>query len=72
MQKNYSLNTVTKFDSINEMLELAVKEAGNKIAFKYKVGDEIKEVTYNDFQNDTIYLGTGLHSLGITNSHVAP
>ena len=71
MQKNYSLNTVTKFDSINEMLELAVKEAGNKIAFKYKVGDEIKEVTYNDFQNDTIYLGTGLHSLGITNSHVA-
>lgn len=71
MQKNYSLNKVTKFDSINEMLELAVKEAGNKIAFKYKVGDEIKEVTYNDFQNDTIYLGTGLHSLGITNSHVA-
>ena len=71
MQKNYSLNTVTKFDSINEMLELAVKEAGNKIAFKYKVGDEIKEVTYNDFQNDTIYLGTGLHSLGITNSHIA-
>ena len=71
MQKNYSLNKVTKFDSINEMLELAVKEAGNKIAFKYKVGDEIKEVTYNNFQNDTIYLGTGLHFLGITNSHIA-
>ena len=71
MQKNYSLNKVTKFDSINEMLELAVKEAGNKIAFKYKVGDKIKEVTYKDFQNDTIYLGTALHSLGITNSHIA-
>lgn len=53
------------------MLELAVKEAGNKIAFKYKVGDEIKEITYKDFQNDTIYLGTALHSLGITNSHIA-
>ena len=71
MQKNYEFNKVTKFDSINEMMELAVKEAGDKLAFKYKVKDDIKEVTYKEFQNDTIYLGTALHSLGITESHVA-
>lgn len=53
------------------MLELAVKEAGDKFAFKYKVGDKIKEITYKDFQNDTIYLGTALHSLGITDNHIA-
>ena len=71
MQKNYALNEVTKINSINELLEIALKEAGDKIAFKYKVKDTVKEVTYKEFQNDTIYLGTALHSLGITESHVA-
>lgn len=71
MQKNYALNEVTKINSINELLEIAVKEAGDNLAFKYKNGNKIIEVTYNDFQNDTINLGTALHSLGITSSHVA-
>lgn len=71
MQKNYALNEVTKIDSINELLEIAVKEAGNKPAFKYKIKDGIKEITYNDFQNDTIHLGTALHSIGITENHIA-
>ena len=71
MKKDYDFNKVTKFDSINEMMELAVKENGDKIAFKYKINDAVKEVTYQEFQNDTIYLGTALHSLGITESHIA-
>ena len=71
MQKNYALNEVTKINSINELLEIAVKEAGDNLAFKYKNGNKIIEVTYKDFQNDTINLGTALHSFGITNSHVA-
>lgn len=71
MQKNYGLNDVTKFNSINEMLEIAVKEASDKIAFKYKDGGKIKEVSYKDFQNETIALGTGLHWLGINDSHIA-
>lgn len=71
MSKNFEFNKVKNFDSINEMMELAVKEDGKKIAFKYKVKDEVKEVTYEEFQNDTIYLGTALHSLGITDNHVA-
>jgi len=71
MQKNYAFNEVTKIESVNEILELAVKEDSKKIAFKYKVRDSVKEVSYNDFQNDTFYLGTALHSLGITNNHIA-
>lgn len=71
MQKNYALNEVTKINSINELLEIAVKEVGDSIAFKYKNGNEVVEVSYNDFQNDTINLGTALHSIGITNSHIA-
>lgn len=71
MQKNYAFNEVKKFGSINEMLELATQNAGDKLAFKYKADNEIVEVTYNQFQNDTINLGTALHSLNITNSHIA-
>ena len=71
MQKNYDFNKVTKFETINEMLDIAVKEAGDKFAFKYKENDKIREITYKQFQNDTIYLGTALHSLGITDSHIA-
>ena len=71
MSKSYKYRDVRKFDTINEMMELAVKEDADKIAFKYKVKDEVKEVTYKEFQNDTIYLGTALHSLGIKESHVA-
>ena len=71
MSKNYKLNDVVKFHSINEMLSLAVKDAGNQIAFKYKTNDLIKEVTYKEFQNDTIYLGTALHSIGIKKNHIA-
>ena len=71
MSKDYKLNEVVKFHDINEMLEMAVSKVGNRIAFKYKENDTVKEVTYKDFQNDTIYLGTGLHSLGITEHHIA-
>ena len=71
MSKNYKLNDVQKFHTINEMLSLAVKDAGNQFAFKYKINDSIKEVTYKEFQNDTIYLGTALHSIGIKKNHIA-
>ena len=71
MSKEYKLNEVVRFNDINEMLEMAVSKVGNRIAFKYKENDIVKEVTYKDFQNDTIYLGTALHSLGITEHHIA-
>ena len=65
------LNEVEKFNDINDMLEKAVKEAGKKVAFKYKLNDKVKEVTYKEFQIETINLGTGLHSIGIKENHIA-
>lgn len=70
-QKEYPLNEVKKFDSIKEMLEIAVKEVPNKVAFKYKIKDEIKDITYNEFQNDTFYLGEALAELNLTDKHIA-
>lgn len=60
-----------KVDSVKELLENAVKEAGNQIAFRYKNGKEIVDVTYEDFQKDTLALGAALESLKINEKHIA-
>ena len=65
---------VTKIATIKELLELAVKEAGDKIAFEYrneKNKEEIIKVTYEQFQKDTFYLGTALSNIKMTDKHVA-
>ena len=75
MNKNYALNSnVTKISSIKEMLEIAVKEAGDKNAFEYKdekANNKIAKVTYKEFVRDTEELGTALASLGMENKHIA-
>lgn len=70
-QKDYPLNEVQKFGSIKEMLEIAVKEVPNKVAFKYKVDKEVRDVTYSEFQNDTLCLGEALTDLNVENKHIA-
>ena len=69
--ENLNYNEVTKIDTIKELMDLAVKEAGDNIAFKYKEGKEVKDVTYNEFQNDTYYLGTALSTIDMLDKHVA-
>ncbi len=56
--------------SIKHILEMAVDVAGDKIAYKYRGADGIVEVTYNQFQNDTFYLGTALNSIGMAEGHI--
>lgn len=71
MTKKIELNKVTKVESIKEMLNLAVKEAGNKNAFEYKNGDKIVKITYKQYVDDINSLGTALASLNMHNKHVA-
>lgn len=61
-----------KFDSIREMMDMALAEAGNKIAYSY-IGDDgdIVNVTYESFYNRTQWLGAALTSLGYGNTHIA-
>ena len=71
MKKN-KLNEVTPINSIKEMLEMAVKESGDKLAFKYKGKDDrIFQITYKKFVRDTEELGTALASIGMQNKHIA-
>ena len=69
--ENLNYNEVTKIDTIKELMDLAVKEAGDNIAFKYKEGKEVKAITYKEFQNDTYYLGTALSTIDMLDKHVA-
>ena len=70
---NEKLNyySVTKIDTIKELIDLAVKEAGNKIAFEYKNKKDIVEVTYKEFENDINCLGTALSTIDMLSSHIA-
>ena len=65
-------NDVEMINSIKEMLNLAVKESGDKLAFKYKGKDDrIVQVTYKQFAEDTEELGTALASIGMHDKHIA-
>ena len=70
--KKIKYNEVVKINSIKEMLKLAVKEAGEKVAFKYKgKKDEVIEVTYKEFEDDTNQLGTALANINMQDKHIA-
>ncbi len=71
-KQNFSYYEVTKFDTIKEMLDIAVKEAGDKIAFKYKESDgQIVEVSYSQFDQQTKCLGAALTEMGFSDKHIA-
>ena len=54
-QKNYAINEVVKFDNLREMLDLAVQDNPEKIAFMYKENKQEKQKTYKEFQEDTFH-----------------
>ena len=71
-KKEMKWNEVTKVTSIKEMLNLAVKEAGDKPAFQYKGDkDKIIEITYKEFAKDTEALGTAIADIGMHDKHIA-
>ena len=62
---------VEKVDSIKEMMNLAVKESGDKLAFKYKQSGKIIDVTYKEFNQDITNLGTALININMQKNHIA-
>lgn len=70
-QMHYPLYEVEQFSSIKEMMELAVEDAGSKIAYKFKDGDEIKEITFAQFVEEVGKLGAFLHENTTDKRHIA-
>ena len=64
---------VPKINTIKDMINLAVKEAGNNIAFEYKDKEtkNIIKVKYKEFQDDINRLGTALTTINMNDKHIA-
>ncbi|MBO7288702.1 MAG: AMP-binding protein [Clostridia bacterium] len=71
--KNYPLNDTVKIDSIAHMIDLCVKDAGDKTAFMYKTGrnDSVHTVTYKEFADDVLALEKGMAKMGIKKTHIS-
>ncbi|MBQ8174583.1 MAG: AMP-binding protein [Clostridia bacterium] len=63
--------TIKPIVSIKGMLADAVAEAGEQVAYKYRAGEEIREVTFRAFREDTLSLGEALCQLGVVGEHIA-
>lgn len=66
-----SVYNAAPIKSIREMMELAVQEAGNSIAFRFREKGRVRRKTYREFQDDNIALGTALAEKGILGEHIA-
>ena len=69
-QKNYAYNEIKPVENIRQMLFNAQEEAGDQIAYKYKDGDDVVSVTYNDFATDVKALGTAIAEKGIHGKNI--
>lgn len=67
----YNYYEVNMVSSIEEMINLALKECPHKVAYKYKVKDEIRSMTYEAFINRVYSLGAFLTSKGESAGHIA-
>ena len=74
MNKNYKWNKINKIDSIKELLENAVADAKDKIAFEFKDEknkNEIIKIKYSEFYRDIKELGTALTKYDLQDKHIA-
>lgn len=71
MPKKFDYIKVKKFNTIREMLSMAVNDVGDKEAFKWLEKKDIKSATYKEFRDTTFSLGTALNAIGVSKSHVA-
>lgn len=71
MEKPIGNPDILPVKSIKWMLANAVKEAGDQVAYKYRDGDAIREVTFREFREDTLALGEALAGLGVSHEHIA-
>ena len=69
--KDYPLYEVKPFGSIKEMLAMAAEEVPDKAAYKFRKNGEVTSVSFKEFRDETLALGTGIASLGLADKHVA-
>ena len=62
---------VKPFSTIRELITMAAEESGDRVAYRFRHGQDIVDVTYREFYDYTQHIGTGLAQLGRDGLHVA-
>ncbi len=66
------LNEVKKIDRLADILDQAVAECPDNIAYRYRKNPkEVADVTYRQFTDDVKALGSALSDLGVDKEHLA-
>ncbi len=65
------LYEVKPVSTIKEMIEMAKDESPDEIAYRYRKGKEIIDVTFKEFYELTMCLGAALNKLGTKGKHIA-
>ncbi len=71
LKKALEYNYVRPFSTIQEMLTIARDTNPDREAILYKEKGQQKSVTFREFKDMTIFLGTALKEMGLEQSHVA-
>lgn len=71
MSKNYPLYKVEHFETIREMLKNQAEKRRDTVAYKYEDSKAVKEVTYGEFYDEVLALGTALTEMGYQHRHIA-
>ena len=71
MNKNYPLYNVEHFETIRDMLKKQVSENKDTSIYRYEDGKAVKEVTYGEFYDEVLFLGTALTEMGYEHKHIA-
>ena len=66
----YKLHEIQEFTSVGQLLDNIGKGGGN-IAFRYRINENIYEISYGEFCHDIRSLKAAIASLGIDNTHIA-
>ena len=60
-----------RYNSFREILDAAVKSRPDHLAYRYKKGEGIEDVTVKEFYDEVEALGASLAKLGAKKSHIA-
>lgn len=70
MAKKTEVAVSHTFYDIKDMLTKTVAAVGDKVAYKFRSAGGVTEITYKQFGDQVHFIGTELHSMGLSSSHI--
>lgn len=71
MNRDYPLYKVEHFKTVRDMLKKQVEKNKDAVAYMYESGKSVIEVTYGEFYEEVVALGTALNKKEYQHKHIA-